>query len=526
MSSPVEHDSPGETETEWTDATISSKTGDDSGIEEASGTSSEFKEKNKIGYVGCTSYVLGNVIGAGIFIVPSAVTAGVGSIGMTLLVWVICGLISLLGSVVYIELGTAIQEPGCDFAYMCHVGWKAIAFAFMWIGVLLSFPAAIAVQVTTFGQYVVDGLSPAIRFAPPYDTMMAWSLGATFLLLTMWINFQSLGRIVSIFQFVATVAKLLAMALIVVAGFYLLIFQGKTENFRNPFKGTEFKLDRVIMGFYACLYSYSGWDVLNFSVGEIKKPAKNMPLALLTGMTLVIMLFVTINVAYFVALDVNEVKRSETIGALFSQKVFGNFSYAVPFMIALLMCGTLNSSLFCASRYMFAAAREGHLPPFLSGIHDETSSPRPSIFLTTLLSLLMTFISVPMLIDYVSYVIIAQKLVGTFVLVWIRYKNIPVNKGVVRIPIALTVLFLIISTLLFAIPTISNFLTALVGFGITAIGLVIYYLFVKSERLPDRIQVINDYLTRQTMRLFNCKTDLKFDESIEKKMPLKSSEEC
>uniref|UniRef100_A0A1I7W8B3 7TM_GPCR_Srx domain-containing protein n=1 Tax=Heterorhabditis bacteriophora TaxID=37862 RepID=A0A1I7W8B3_HETBA len=63
-------------------------------------------------------------------------------------------LLRLSGAICYIELGTSILEPGCDFAYTVFVGWEGLAFAFMWVSVLMTYPASAAVQAQTFGQYI------------------------------------------------------------------------------------------------------------------------------------------------------------------------------------------------------------------------------------------------------------------------------------------------------------------------------------------------------------------------------------
>ncbi|CAK5010176.1 unnamed protein product [Meloidogyne enterolobii] len=72
------------------------------------------------------SYVIGNIIGSGIFIAPSTIIRHTESAGLSLLVWVIGALIAFLGSLCYIELGTSIREAGCDFAYICYVKWLVI----------------------------------------------------------------------------------------------------------------------------------------------------------------------------------------------------------------------------------------------------------------------------------------------------------------------------------------------------------------------------------------------------------------
>lgn len=81
----------------------------------------KIQKQNQIGFFGATSYVIGNIIGSGIFITPTSILKETNSIGLSMLVWAISGAISLIGSLCYIELGTSIRQSGCDFAYICYV---------------------------------------------------------------------------------------------------------------------------------------------------------------------------------------------------------------------------------------------------------------------------------------------------------------------------------------------------------------------------------------------------------------------
>uniref|UniRef100_A0A915CDG0 Uncharacterized protein n=1 Tax=Parascaris univalens TaxID=6257 RepID=A0A915CDG0_PARUN len=231
-------------------------------------------EANKMGIFSCTSYVIGNVIGSGIFITPTSIVAEVNSVGLALVVWAACGLISLLGSIVYIELGTSIVEPGCDFAYVCFVKWHAVAFSFMWVCVIITFPASIAIQAQTFGQYVVEGIAPLFKLDEPYAEIASKTLGILLLVGIVWLNFYSLNEFAAKFQIIATVAKLGAMALIIAAGLYLLIFKGQTSNLENGFKNSNYGVGHIVLSLYAGLWSYAGWDILNYGTPEIRKPER------------------------------------------------------------------------------------------------------------------------------------------------------------------------------------------------------------------------------------------------------------
>ncbi|EPB68319.1 amino acid permease [Ancylostoma ceylanicum] len=341
--------------------------------------SMEMDDTHKLGFLGATSYVIGNIIGSGIFITPASILRCTDSVGLSLVIWVACALIAILGALVYIELGTSIREAGCDFAYICYVKWYSIAFSFMFVSVLMTYPATIAIIAETFGQYLIEGLKQVYEIDDDWAPLAQKLFGFSLLLLVTWMNFFSLNKFAARFQIVATVAKLLSCFLIIVTGLYYYYVKGWKSNLRDPMKGSNYKAGDLILGFYGGLWAYSGWDVLNYSTGEIANPRRNVPLALLSGIATVTAVYVSINVAYFVALDVETVKSSNAVAALFSQATLGSFANLIPFLIGVLLVGSLNSNLFSGSRYMYAAARQGHLPTCFSCVNTETDSPRVAI---------------------------------------------------------------------------------------------------------------------------------------------------
>uniref|UniRef100_A0A914MUL7 Amino acid transporter n=1 Tax=Meloidogyne incognita TaxID=6306 RepID=A0A914MUL7_MELIC len=314
---------------------------------------------SKMGYFGATSYVIGNIIGSGIFIAPSTIIRHTESAGLSLLVWVIGALIAFLGSLCYIELGTSIREAGCDFAYICYVKWYSIAFSFMWVSVLMTYPATIAVISETFGQYLLEGLRQTYVIDPKLAPIAQKCFGITLLWLITWMNFFALGKFAARFQIAATFAKLLACSIIILTGFYYYFVLGWNEGLKEPMANSKWNAGDLTMGICGGLYAYSGWDILNYGTDEIDRPRRNAPLALLSGISIVFLAYFCINIAYFAVLDVETMKSSNAVAALFSQKTLGGFSEAIPFLIGILLIGSLNSNLFCGSRYMYAAAKQG-----------------------------------------------------------------------------------------------------------------------------------------------------------------------
>ncbi|KAK6043127.1 hypothetical protein COOONC_19368, partial [Cooperia oncophora] len=131
----------------------------------------------------------------------------------------------------------------------------------------------------------------------------------------------------------------------------------------------------------------------------------------LGGILTVTAVYVSINVAYFVALDVETVKSSNAVAALFSQATLGSFANVIPFLIGVLLVGSLNSNLFSGSRYMYAAARQGHLPTCFSCVNAATDSPRVAVMAQTLLAIGISFVGdLDALINYVMFGFWAQRI--------------------------------------------------------------------------------------------------------------------
>ena len=97
--------------------------------------------------------MVGSVAGTGIFIAPTGVLRGTGSVGMSLTVWTICGLLNLLLALCYAELGSAIPVAGGDYAYIYQVLGRFPAFMTLWVMVVLIGPSAMAFIGRTFGMY-------------------------------------------------------------------------------------------------------------------------------------------------------------------------------------------------------------------------------------------------------------------------------------------------------------------------------------------------------------------------------------
>ena len=175
-------------------------------------------------------------------------------------------------------------------------------------------------------------------------------LGFSLIMLLMFMNFFSLKTFVQRFSILASIAKIAATLLIIVTGFYFLIFKDWSENLKAPFTGSHWSPGPFVTALFAGLFSYDGWDILNFGAEEIENPKRTMPLAIVIGMTCIAVIYVAVNIAYSVVLSPAQMIASDAVAIDFAQKTLGTAAFVMPVMVAILLVGSLNSTMFSASR--------------------------------------------------------------------------------------------------------------------------------------------------------------------------------
>lgn len=446
--------------------------------------------RKKVTLLRGVSIIVGTIIGAGIFISPKGILKHAGSVGMSLAVWIACGVLSLFGALCYAELGTCIKKSGGHYTYILEAFGPMMAFIRLWADLVAIRPAGLAVISLAFGQYILEPLFMPCGI-PPLAIKLATSIGIT---AVMYLNSMSVSWTARI-QIILTLSKLLAIAIIIVPGLYLL-FKGETKNFENAFELRSVQLSGLPLAFYSGMYAYAGWFYLNFVTEEVDNPERTVPLAICISMAIVTSCYVLTNVAYHTVMSAEELLASQAVAVTFAEKLLGNFSAAVPVFVALSCFGSMNGCLFAFSRMFYVASREGHLPEVLSMIHVRRHTPLAAVIILYPMTLLQLFVgdiySLLTFMSFLRWLFIGVAVLG---LIYLRYTR-PEMPRPFKVPLFIPAIFSFTCFFMVFLSLYSDPINTGIGFAISLTGVPAYYIFIVFDRRPRWLQRALDSINR------------------------------
>ncbi|KAJ1149448.1 hypothetical protein NDU88_002258 [Pleurodeles waltl] len=436
--------------------------------------------KREVGLVSAVSLIAGTMIGSGIFMSPEWVLRHMGSPGASLLIWAACGLLAMLGALSYAELGTVIQESGGEYIYILRNFGSLPAFLFAYTSVIVVRPAGIAGVSLSFAEYVV---APFYQGCASPEVVVKCTAAACILILVL-INCLDVRLATSVMN-IFTAAKLLALLVIAVGGVALLV-KGETRSFQNAFANTAAGFGPVGVAFYQGLWSYDGWNNLNYVTEELKNPEVNLPRAVLIAIPLVTCVYILVNVSYFAAMTPSELLSSGAVAISWGDKVLGSsWSWLIPLAVALSTFGSANGSFFCGGRSCYVAAREGHMPDVLSMAHVHRLTPSPALIFTAVVSLIMiipgNFSSIVNFFSFTAWLFYGITISG---LLYLKIKK-PHLPRPYKVPVIIPIIFLVAAVYLVLAPIIDSpqieFLYVIL---FILSGIIVYIPLVHFKRYP------------------------------------------
>jgi APA family basic amino acid/polyamine antiporter len=338
------------------------------------------------------------VIGTGVFLKTAPMAQLVGSPSKVLLAWLAAGLLSLAGALTYAELGAMMPEAGGEYVFLREAYGDLPAFLFGWSSVMLIASGGLAAVSTALASFLASFV-PLNAVFVTHDfhvlgQVVPWRLGiqqivaVSVILLFSWVNARGI-QLSSRVQWASTVAKLGGIA-IIVFGAFLFSRTGSWEHLKTPVTATIAPAGIGAFGaaMLAALWAYQGWSNVPMVAGEIEKPERNVPRALIFGMLIVILVYLVTNLAFFYALPFSEILTANStayrdalpVAAKAAQTFwrYGAQIVSLAFMISAI--GALNGITLMNARVPFAMARDGLFFGGLAKLSETSSVPSNAIW--------------------------------------------------------------------------------------------------------------------------------------------------
>ena len=453
--------------------------------------------EKQLGLFSCIGLICNRMLGTGVFAVSSTIYTLCGSIGLSLIMWAIGGIIALAGLYVYMEFGTAIPKNGGEKNYLEAVFKKPRFFI----------TSMYASYVLFLGWAAGNSVNTAVMFLTAADTEVTkWNqrgIAVAVIFFAFLINSVSVKTGIYL-QNALGIFKVGIVIFISITGWVALgggLKDGyQTHNFRNAFEGTETaSAYGIVNALYNVIWSYVGYSNVNYALGEVKDPVRTLKIAGPTSLIFLAIIYIFVNIAYFAVVPKEKLVSSKLVlAADFFDIVFGGHAKrAAAAFVGLSALGNVLSVIFSQGRIIQQLGREGILP--FSNFFASSkpfNSPMVGLFQHFIICVITILAPPPgdaynIILNLISYPMNIINFAISVGLLWIYYQkrqgtiqwNPPIRAGyIVTTFFALVNLYLIICPYIppshgeSVYESAPYYIHCVVTWGIFAIGGV-YYLF-------------------------------------------------
>ncbi|MGA2297921.1 MAG: amino acid permease [FCB group bacterium] len=467
---------------------------------------------SRIGLFMTIAIVIGAMIGSGIFKKPALMASQLGSPELLLCIWVVAGIITLFGALTNAEVAGIISETGGQYIYFQKMYGNFTAYLYGWAMLAVIQNGSIASISYIFAEYsqyffllpkFSKGIEQSVVLHIPFigNIFFLENIGVKLLticviLFLSGVNYLGVifgGRVANVF----TSMKVLAILTLVVLGFA--IGNGSFDNFWKDSPVMNHTGVGIFAGIIAALsgafWAYDGWNNITYVAGEVKNPRRNIPLGLIIGTSIVIVVYVLINLAYLYILPVDKMSGSQLVASDVAKMVLGPLGGGfVAAAVMISTFGTSNSTIMVSARVYYAMSGEKVFYPKIGNIHPKYATPGNALILqavwSSVLVLSGTFDILTDMLIFVSWIFYGMGAYGVFVL---RKKMPDVPRpyrafGYPVVPIifivfaSVFVVFTLYNDIINYLEGKSQIINSVFGIFLVGMGIPFYIYFLKKNK--------------------------------------------
>ncbi len=344
------------------------------------------KLEAKLNLSDATLLVIGAVIGSGIFLTTGIIAQSLPSPVMILSVWIIGAILSLFGGLTLGELGAMMPNAGGQYVYLREAYGKFAAFLYGWTTFLVLQTGGIAALAVGFAEYLSFfipgfGLDQMLFGQGSIPISYGQLVAVISILVLTLINYYGI-RTGSIVQNFLTILKLLAIMILILAGFIVTSagygVPDRMETLVFP-EGTAL-LSAIGVALIAVLWTFDGWYAVNNVASEIKKPGRNIPLSLMIGLSVIGLVYLLVNIFYVTVLPVTEMAGVVRIGEKATTVAFGPAAgIAMNGLILISILGCLSATILFGPRVYYAMGEDRIFFKSFARVHPRYHTPGTAI---------------------------------------------------------------------------------------------------------------------------------------------------
>jgi len=440
----------------------------------------------ELGVSQASAIVVGTIIGSGIFLVPAEMMQAVGSAQLVYLAWIVGGVLSMAGAITYAELGAMKPQAGGEYVYIRDAYGELPAFLYGWTWFVIAKPGSIATIATgivrilgTF-QALAFFNDAAVRmpFVITYGQLVAIAAAA----LITWLNYIGVKR-AGDFQLIFTILKVVMIVCVGVIGFTAA--SGTWRNFGTHFAGAKGGIAGFMLALVAALWAYDGWNDLNMVSGEIRRPERTIPIALIAGVGTVAALYMLTNAAVQYVLPAASIAASPRPASEATAIAVGLWGAAIVSIgMALSMLVGMNGTIMSGARVPYAMARDGYFFKAMADVHPRFHTPSVALIVQLVLSIVLLLFagsfkelfSLTIFAEWLFYMIAASTV---FVLRW-KEPDAPRPYRTWGYPVV-PALFVIVAALLLYFTFTQNLRNSIWGCVVILSGIPVFAYFSRKR---------------------------------------------